>query len=81
MIPETTYEMLPYVYIGVGFTAALFLYNSYAIVSGILLLTVAIVILHMRLKNRADKMERFERLYTRERKRTGNRETDCHISY
>ena len=69
MIPNTTYEMLPYIYIGAGFTAALFLHNSYAIVSGTLLLTVAIVILHMRLKHRAVKMERFERLYTREKKK------------
>ena len=69
MIPKTTYEMLPYVYVGAGFTAALFLYNSYAVVSGILLLTVALVILYMRLKNRTAKMERFERLYTREKKR------------
>ncbi|CAN5746414.1 hypothetical protein BH20PSE1_BH20PSE1_16730 [soil metagenome] len=69
MIPKTAYEVLPYVYIGAGFTAALFLYNSYAIVAGILLLTVAIVILQMRLKYRAGKMERFERLYTREKKK------------
>ena len=69
MIPKTTYEMLPYVYVGAGFTAALFLYNSYAVVSGILLLTVALVILYMRLKNRTDRMERFERLYTREKKK------------
>ena len=69
MIPKTTYEMLPYVYIGAGFTAALFLYNSYAIVSGILLLTVAGVILHMRLKHRSYKMERFQRLYMREKKK------------
>ncbi|OOO01674.1 MAG: hypothetical protein USCGTAYLOR_02109 [Chromatiales bacterium USCg_Taylor] len=69
MIPKTAYEVLPYVYIGAGFTAALFLYNSYAIVSGILFLTVAAVIFRMRLKNRTDRMERFERLYTREKKK------------
>ncbi len=69
MISKTTYEMLPYVYIGAGFTAALFLYNSYAIVSGILLLTVAIVILDMRLKYRADRTEHVERLYAREKKK------------
>ena len=69
MISKTTYEMLPYVYIGAGFTAALFLYNSYAIVAGILFLTVAIVILQMRLKYRASRMDRFECLYTREKKK------------
>jgi hypothetical protein len=69
MISKTTYEMLPYVYIGAGFTAALFLYNSYAIVSGILFLTVAVVILQMRLKHRADKVAHFERLYAREKKK------------
>jgi hypothetical protein len=69
MIPKTVYEMLPYVYTAVGIAAALLIYNSYAIVAGILLLTVSIVILHMRLKNRTDKMERFERLYTREKKK------------
>ena len=68
MIPKTVYEMLPYVYIAAGIAAALLIYNSYAIVEGILLLTVSSVI-HMRLKNRTDKMERFERLYMREKKK------------
>jgi hypothetical protein len=40
-------------------------YNSYAIALGILLLTVALVVLYMRLGNCTNKMERFERLYTR----------------
>ncbi len=62
MISKTAYEVLPYVYIVAGTAAALYIYNSYAIVAGILLLTVALVILHMRLKNRTDKMERFARL-------------------
>ena len=69
MIPKTTYEMLPYFYIAGGIAAALYIYNSYAIVSGILLLTVALVVLYMRLENRTNKMERFERLYTREKKK------------
>jgi hypothetical protein len=69
MIPKTVYEMLPYVYIAAGIAAALLIYNSYAIVAEILLLTLSFVILHMRLKNRTDKMECFERLYMREKKK------------
>ncbi len=64
MLPKLLYELMPVLYIAVGFAAALLLYNSYAIFSGILLLAVALVILYMRLGNRTKAMERWERLYT-----------------
>ena len=48
MLPKSLYELLPFLYIALGVVAALVLYNSYAIISGILLLTVALMILYMR---------------------------------
>jgi hypothetical protein len=55
---------MPVLYVAVGFAAALLLYNSYAILSGIMLLIVAVVILYMRLESRAEALHRFEGLYT-----------------
>jgi hypothetical protein len=67
MLPKPLYELMPVLYIALGVTAALFLYNSYAIASGILLLAVALIILYMRLESRTEEMERFERLYTQKK--------------
>ena len=67
MLPKLLYEVMPVLYISVGFAAAVFLYNSYAILSGILLLIVAVVILYMRLERRTETIERFERLPTRKK--------------
>ena len=64
MLPRLLYEVMPVLYIAVGFAAAVFLYNSYAILSGILLLIVAVVILYMRLESRTEALHRFEGLYT-----------------
>jgi hypothetical protein len=63
MLPKLLYDLMPVLYVAVGFAAALLLYNSYAILSGTLLLSVALVILYTRLESRTKKMERFERLY------------------
>jgi hypothetical protein len=71
MLPKILYELMPVLYVAVGFAAALLLYNSYAILSGILLLSVALVILYMRLENRTEAMERFERLYTQKKRQCG----------
>jgi len=68
MLPKSLYELLPFLYIALGVVAALVLYNSYAIISGILLLTVALMILYMRLKSRTKEMERFERLYAQKKR-------------
>jgi hypothetical protein len=66
MLPKLLYDLMPVLYVAVGFAAALLLYNSYAILSGTLLLSVALVILYTRLESRTKKMERFERLYCAE---------------
>ena len=66
MLPKLLYELMPVLYVAVGFSAALLLYNSYAILSGILLLIVAIVILYMRLESRTEAMER-QRPYTQKK--------------
>ena len=68
MLPKLLYELMPVLYVAVGFSAALLLYNSYAILSGILLLIVALVILYMRLESRTEAVERFERLPTRKKR-------------
>ena len=68
MLPKSLYELLPFLYIALGVVSALVLYNSYAIISGILLLTVALMILYMRLKSRTKAMERFERLYAQKKR-------------
>jgi hypothetical protein len=68
MLPKLLYELMPVLYVAVGFSAALLLYNSYAILSGILLLIVALVILYRRLESRTEVMER-QRLYTQKKKR------------
>jgi hypothetical protein len=65
MLPKPLYEIMPVLYIAVGFAAALLLYNSYAIISGILLVTVALMILYMRLKSRTEAVGRFDRLKRR----------------
>jgi hypothetical protein len=59
---------MPVLYVAVGFAGALLLYNSYAILSGTLLLIVALMILYMRLERRTEAMERFERLPTRKKR-------------
>ena len=64
MLPKLLYEVMPVIYIAFGFAAALSLYNSYAILSGILLLIAAIVILYMRLESRTKALHRFEGLHT-----------------
>lgn len=69
MLPKSLYELIPFLYVVLGVVVALVLYNSYAIISGILLLTVALMILHMRLKSRTKAMERFERLYAQKKRR------------
>jgi hypothetical protein len=68
MLPKLLYELMPVLYVAVGFAAALLLYNSYAILSGSLLLIVALMILYMRLERRTEAMERFERLSTRKKR-------------
>jgi hypothetical protein len=57
MLLKILYELMPVLYVAVGFAAALLLYNSYAILSGILLLSVALVILYMRLERRTETIE------------------------
>ena len=71
MLPKALYDVIPFLYVFLGIAAALVLYNSYAIISGILLLTVALLILYMRLKSRTKAMERFERLYARKKRQEG----------
>jgi hypothetical protein len=73
MLPKLLYELMPVVYVAVGFVAALLLYNSYVLLSGILLLIVARVILYMRLENRTEAMER-QRLNTQKKKSSQNGE-------
>jgi len=68
MLPKSLYELLPFLYIALGVVAALVLYNSYPVISGILLLTVALMILYMRLKSRTKATERFERLYAQKKR-------------
>ena len=60
---------MAYLYVVIGVVTALALYNSYAIISGVLLLTVALMIFYMRLKNRTEKADRYERLYVEEKKK------------
>jgi hypothetical protein len=60
---------MPYLYVVIGVAAALVLYNSYAIISGVLFLIVAFIIFYMRLKNRTEKVDRYERLYVEEKKK------------
>ena len=50
VLPKSFYEFMPYLYAVIGTTAALALYNSYAIISEVLFLTVALMIFYMRLK-------------------------------
>jgi hypothetical protein len=45
MLPKLLYELMPVFYVSVGFAAALLLYNSYAILSEIVLLIAALMIL------------------------------------
>ena len=68
MLPQLLYELMPVLYVAGGFAAALLLYNSYAILSGMLLLIVALVILYMRLESRTGAMERLERPYTQKKR-------------
>lgn len=68
MLPKLLYELMPVLYVSVGFAAALLLYNSYAILSGIVLLIAALMILYMRLESRTEAIERFERLPTRKKR-------------
>lgn len=68
MLPKSLYELMPFLYVVLGVAAALALYNSYAIISGILLLTVALMILYMRLKSRTKAMEQFERIHTQKKR-------------
>ena len=68
MLPKLLYELMPVIYVSVGFAAALLLYNSYAILSGIVLLIAALMILYMRLESRTEAIERFERLPTRKKR-------------
>ena len=73
VLPKSLYEFMPYLYIVIGAVAALALYNSYAIISGVLFLAVALVIFYMRLKSRTEKLDRYERLYVEEKKKSRNR--------
>jgi uncharacterized membrane protein YeiH len=66
MLPKLLYELMPVLYVSVGFAAALLLYNSYAILSGIVLLIAALMILYMRL----EAIERFKRLPTRKKRQS-----------
>ena len=54
MLPKLLYELMPVFYVSVGFAATLLLYNSYAILSGIVLLIAALMILYMRLESRTE---------------------------
>jgi hypothetical protein len=69
VLPKSLYEFMPYLYVVIGVAAALVLYNSYAIISGVLFLIVAFMIFYMRLKNRTEKVDRYERLYVEEKKK------------
>jgi hypothetical protein len=68
MLPKPLYELMPVLYIALGVAAALLLYNSYAVFSGILLIIVALIILYMRLENRTEAMERLERVHSQKKK-------------
>jgi hypothetical protein len=73
VLPKSLYEFMPYLYVVIGVVTALALYNSYAIISGVLFLTVALMIFYMRLKNRTKKVDRYERLYVEENKKRKKR--------
>jgi hypothetical protein len=73
VLPKSLYEFMPYLYVVIGVVTALALYNSYAIISGVLFLTVALMIFYMRLKNRTEKVDRYERLYVEENKKRKKR--------
>ena len=60
MLPRTIYEALPHFLALLGAIAALILYNRIAIVSGVGLVFLALIIVHMRLHARTRRVQELE---------------------
>mgnify|MGYP006871807551 CR=1 FL=1 len=67
-MPRLLYDALPYLVAVIGAMAALIVYNRYAIISGIALIALALVIVHLRLRSRTRRVEHLEDTLERERK-------------
>ncbi len=67
MMPKSLYEALPYLIAVLGAAAALSIYNRYAIISGIALIFLALLIVHMRLASRTNRVKELEHMLQRER--------------
>ncbi len=70
MMPKSIYEALPYLVAVLGAAAALTIYNRYAIISGIVLIFLALLIVHLRLASRTKRVEHLEVMLERERARS-----------
>ncbi len=70
MMPKSIYEALPYLVAVLGAVAALTIYNRYAIISGIVLIFLALLIVHLRLATRTKRVEYLEDMLERERNRS-----------
>lgn len=68
MMPKAIYEALPYMVAVLGATAALILYNRYAIISGIALIFLALWIVHLRLASRTKRVADLEKMLERDRR-------------
>lgn len=66
-MPKSIYEVLPYLVAVLGAVAALTIYNRYAIISGIALIFLALLIMHLRLASRTKRVEHLESVLERER--------------
>ena len=72
MMPKSIYEALPYLVAVLGAVAALTIYNRYAIISGIVLIFLALLIVHLRLASRTKRVEYLEDMLERARNRSKN---------
>ncbi len=70
MMPKSIYEALPYQVAVLGAVAALTIYNRYAIISGIVLIFLALLIVHLRLTTRTKRVEYLEDMLERARNRS-----------
>lgn len=60
MLPKFIYDALPYLVAIIGASAALIVYNRFAVVSGFVLIVLALVIVHMRLDSRTRRVSQLE---------------------
>ncbi|MSQ18313.1 MAG: hypothetical protein EXR39_01845 [Betaproteobacteria bacterium] len=60
MLPKFIYDALPYLVAITGASAALIVYNRFAVVSGFVLIVLALVIVHMRLDSRTRRVSQLE---------------------